>query len=276
MRICIIGNSHAACWLAAWQSRREYFDSIADIRFFVLGGYKAEDIVRVGDALTVADPAIQARLAKTSSGRIAIHPDDYDHFVIVSLTSGFRNVAPLLSQFGLVSGAYRARGLTFLSRACLQDCINGILCNSIAVKLRGKLAELTEKPVMLSPSPCQSENVLSSQYQHFAELCHRQQQTYLYDLYQTSMDRLARELNFTVLHQDPSTMIDGGCYTRRIYNRNGIGSSMKAVKGSDASHMNEAFGALELTNALRALCGAMSGEPRIEARRGTSNTPASP
>jgi hypothetical protein len=141
--------------------------------------------------------------------------------------------------------------MTCLSNACFRDCMDGILRNSLAIRLRGKIAALTQKPVMIYPSHCQSEDILLSKEKHFAELCRKGAQRALYDMFRQAMDHLAQEFCFSTIYQDPSTLIHGGGYTLRQYNLNGINSSMQFVGKADTSHMNIEFGKLEMGNALR-------------------------
>lgn len=253
MRVCIIGNSHAACWLAAWRKDRGQYQAIADIHFFVLGGYDIGQLSVENNLLTINRPDLRQALELTSEGLSMIDPRDYDAFLIVSLTSGYRNLTGLFSQYGLANGAFQPDNLMYLSRPCLEECIEGIIKNSLAVKLRTKLRAITDKPVVLSPSPCQSEEVLLSKEKLFSALCQHGKQSYLYAMYQTVLSRLGEELEFAVLFQDTNTLITGGGYTLRQYNRNGIDSRMKTVGATDTSHMNIDFGRIELNNALRFL-----------------------
>lgn len=250
-RVCIIGNSHAACWLAAGRRHSAEIAQLADVQFFMLGGYNIGKLRVAGEELVLDDAGLQEKLAESSNGLISIRPQDYDHIVIVSLTFGYRNLTDLFSRFGVFKGAYRSPGLTFVSQECLETCAEGVLRASLAVQLREKIAEITDRPVTFSPSPCQTERALISKDVDFAELCRTRQQAYLYDIFVSSAKKVAGQCSASVVFQDPETLIPGGCYTRREYGRAAINSSMACAGTADTSHMNIEFGRRELENALR-------------------------
>jgi hypothetical protein len=240
--ICIIGNSHAACWLAAWRKHRKEMERLAHIKFFVLGGYDCELLQVVDGTLRVEREDLSEILRKTSEGLSVISSSDYDHFVIVSLTSGFRNLTPLFSRYGLAFGALKVEEMTYVSRACLEEAVCGILESSYAIRLRKRLAQISDAPVTLSPSPCQSEAVLFTKEIAFAEVCCDAAQEYLYGIFQSALLRLAEKYNFSVTFQESETMIPGGGYTLAKYNVGGINSAMQHTGEIDTSHMNIEFG----------------------------------
>lgn len=249
-RLCIIGNSHAACWLTAWRENRTLYAEQADIDFFMLGGYDIDLLEKDNLRLIAPRDDLRTQLQATSEKSDHIDTAKYDHFLIISLTFGYRNLTQLFSQFGLADDPYQPDDLHLLSKACLEESINSILEDSLAVRLRKKLAAITSKPVILSPAPCQSEAVLLTKDQHFAALCQHGQQTYLYDYFCRQATKLGGQHHFDIAFQSPDTLINGKCYTRKEHNRGGLNSSLKTVGETDTSHMNAAFGKLELDNAL--------------------------
>lgn len=255
--VCVIGNSHAACWLAAWRRHRADLEQLARVRLFVLGGYEIDKFFISNGLLTVSDDDAKRRLAETSGGLTHIDPDSFDHFVIVSLTSGYRNLTSFFTEFGVTSGPVRHAELTYISRPCMELSLRGILRDSLAVRLRRKIGAVSDKPVLLSPSPCQSEDILRDRESLFAALCQNGEQASLYTMYKQAMSAVAEEERFDVLFQDDATMIPGGGYTRREHSRQGIDSTMNEAAPSDTSHMNVEFGLRELRNVLERLasCG---------------------
>lgn len=250
MRLCVIGNSHAACWLTAWRENKDFYAQKADISFFMLGGYDIDLLETENLHLAAPRDDLKSQLRATSETSDHIDTARYDHFLIISLTFGYRNLTQLFSQYGLAADAYQADNLHYLSENCMAESMTGILEDSLALRLRQKLASITNKPVTLAPAPCQSENVLLTKEKHFAALCQDGKQSYLYDYFRRTAQLLGDKHNFDIVYQSPDTLISGHCYTKQIYNRGGINSSLKTVGETDTSHMNAAFGKLELDHAL--------------------------
>jgi hypothetical protein len=252
-RIGIIGNSHLACWLMAYRAQEGAYARRADMRFFMMGGYGGKELEARDGCLTVAADNVRKEMEASSGGLSAINPGDFDHFLIVGMGFGYYNLLPTFGSFGTVRGVYQSPAISYVSQACLEESLRGVLANTVAVGVREKLAAITDKPVTFAPAPCRSEAVLKTRDADFADLCARGDQRHLYDLYCEQARVLARERRFDVVFQDAATMIAGGGYTKAEFSRGGFNSRMQQVGASDVSHMNADFGKIELDNALRFL-----------------------
>jgi hypothetical protein len=254
-RICVLGNSHAACFMAAWHAMSAEYQDIVDVRFFVLGGYELGKLARDGSRLVVAEQALREQLKNASGGFDEILPEDYDVFAIVSLTFGYRNLTELFSAYSTLDISRGRDGVNYLSNSCMNDCVDEILENSIGVRIRKLIGSVTEKPVIHFPAPCQSETALLEKERQFLPLKATGELARFYSKFVERSSAQALKHGSTIVYQDDATMIAGGGYTLEQYSSGAVNSSMQLVGPSDTSHMNADFGRLALNRIFSAAFG---------------------
>ncbi|MDP5137880.1 hypothetical protein ORJ04_18160 [Rheinheimera baltica] len=250
-RVCILGNSHAACWLLAWKTMQRDNPNY-QITFFMVGGYELGKLIIEQGKLVARSEKLKTQMALSADGLTQIDPSAYDAFVIVSLTFGYRNLTPLFKQCCSVATGMRSDN-QLISDALMQQSVDDILTASLALKLASQLRQISNKLIVLAPAPCQSEDALLTKDRELSTLLQRPDILHnYYTLFATGAKSAANTVKAKVLFQPDNTLSVPG-YTKRQFARGGINSTLTTVAAEDVSHMNTEFGALMLVELILAL-----------------------
>ena len=87
-RVCVIGNSHAACFKLAWDTLRIRYPNVA-LTFFAARGSRIAALKPRDGILIPTSERLRGVIAHTSGGRAAIDLRDYDAVLLVGLTCGY-------------------------------------------------------------------------------------------------------------------------------------------------------------------------------------------
>ena len=172
-RICVLGNSHLAAAVRGWEQIADQHPG-QQLTFFgapwdLMGQLEIED-----GALVPQTPRLAKKLRRSSGGMERIEPDAYDRFVIYGLQFGPRRIIQTYRNFRPVSFEWRESLPDLAPFRRNIDPVQAIserlfdrvaltgLGASLALKLAGQIAELTDAPVTLIPAPGFSERALES------------------------------------------------------------------------------------------------------------------
>ena len=247
-RICILGNSHAACWMVAWDKTKHLYPGY-NITFFMVGGYELGNLEIANGKLIAGNQKLKQQMQQSSGGLAEIVPDEFDHIVIISLTFGYRNLTPLFKQCCSLSTGHR-NDCQLISDQLFKQATSDILHASLAIKIARQLREITTTPLTLAPAPCQSEDALQEKDIELATLLDKVHilENYYHLFYEQALF-VSKSVNSDVLLQPDDTLAWPG-YTKRELARNGINSSLTKVANTDVSHMNQQFGEIMIRQLL--------------------------
>lgn len=158
MRVCVIGNSHVGPWKLAWDDLRSSFPHLA-LHFFAGPGSTLRELEVIDGALATRDAGLRKYLELTG-GTEAIHLDDYDAFCIVGCGVVVLPIVRLYEGWRAESHLCRDGSFTSVSDACFEAAARGIVGRSFGLNICRSLAELTDKPIFLSPQPFPSDAIL--------------------------------------------------------------------------------------------------------------------
>ena len=255
-RICILGNSHAACWMVAWNTTKHLYPGY-HLTFFMVGGYELGNLLIENGRLIAGNNKLKQQMQQSSGGLAEIDPDEFDHIVIVSLTFGYRNLTPLFKQCCSLATGHR-NNCQLISDQLFEQAASDILHASLALKIARQLREITVKPITLAPAPCQSEDALQEKDIEIATLLDKVDiLSNYYTLFCEQALCVAKSVNSDLLLQPEATFALPG-YTKRELARNGINSTLTKAANNDVSHMNQQFGEIMIKQLLQ----------RVEATRG--------
>lgn len=157
-RICCIGTSHIGTLKGGWDQIAPRWEGLA-MSFFgapnLRGVESLSFLTLEGRAIVPMDTDVKRYFNLTSGGLSRIDLDAYDAFIVVS------GVGPITS-FDLYT-LYRTDEQlhtdenVLLSPTCLVEAIAGIFRDTYGYRLTTALAQLTGKPVFLTPEPRPSD-----------------------------------------------------------------------------------------------------------------------
>lgn len=134
MRICILGNSHAASLKTAWDELAPSHPD-KELVFFAARSGGLRDLALQGQTLLPTTESLAQAISYTSGGRAGIELRDYD----------------LLVTYGL------ALNLPALDRRCsgavLRQACSDLFCDSLNGHLTRTIREATDKPLYVGHSP---------------------------------------------------------------------------------------------------------------------------
>lgn len=271
--LCIIGNSHTAAIKQAWTNRAPAVAPDFSLTFFAARApqFKALDCRQ--SALVPSDGEFEDRLRMTSGGKDRIEIDRYDAFVLIGL--GFRiNMITLCGECGVVEHLQWGPVERLLSHACFASVIETALMDSVAIGLLDKIRAVSNRPVLICPSPFRSEKELrESPHRVRPRLSDAEFYRPIVAQTKAIAERIAAERGGEMVWQDDATIATPG-FTKAEFAAGALRLQTPAGRtpGDDGQHMNEDFGALMLS-AILARLNALSGgrvlaaPPRASAKR---------
>lgn len=134
LRICILGNSHAACLKEGWDRMANKYPHL-QLTFFAARRDLLKGLHRTGNVLLPDTPGLARNLAFTSNGEEQVDLENYDIF--------------LLQGLGLHLPGLDSR----LSQAVLRQTHRDILHRSLSLALCKLIREASEAPIYLGHNP---------------------------------------------------------------------------------------------------------------------------
>lgn len=236
--------------IAAWRTMPPAQRDDTNITMFVVSGTDIGALVERNGRLALPDENLTEQFKRSSGGLTEIVPQDYDVFVMVGLQHGFRLLGGLMRRFGTLALSKGRNDVQILSSSCLDVCIDGLLQKTIAVKISALLASVTNKPRILMPTPCRTERELEERESALLPLRNSGELGGFYERYISRSHALGKKHAFSVLDQNPRTMIQGGGYTLNKYARGGVKYGRSEIRAKaapdDTTHMNADYGRIAL------------------------------
>jgi hypothetical protein len=248
MRICLIGNSHLACFKYGWNEvERRYPDVHAT--FFGAPGDRARHlVVRDGRLVAGTDP-LREGLLLTSGGESAIDPEKYDAFVLVGWVT-IQAAMDLARQYTPHTFPETVHGKQIVSEALFRAALAAEYSGTVVATVARRLRQLTTKRILLAPQPMPSRRAMEERERRFRTTLIAGRQVF-------GLACAAADLAFADLAEvvwQPVETIADHAFTRTEFSE-GSKRLLKeeAHPDDDFSHMNAAFGTLALSNILASL-----------------------
>jgi len=230
MRVCILGNSHAAALKLGWDDLRATYPH-AELVFFASQAMSMSGLTVDGQDLVPSTESLKNRITYTSGGLSRVAVRDFDAFLVYSL--------------GFWLPALDARLSSAVVGAALQDGFE----TTLNWKLCHMLAGLTEAPIFTGHSP------LHARAKPWAT------RPYSYGRATEAFERTGNP-RFQLLRQ-PAETLSGVWGTKMHFSKGSVRletrSGLKDIPHGkdDVAHMNAAFGAF----CVKALLSRLSDMP---------------
>jgi hypothetical protein len=244
--ICVIGNSHTAAYYEAWKRRGIRLRPGASLKFFAAAS-KLLEWLRLEQGVLLSENAeLSDCLMRSSGGTDRIAIEAYDAFVLIGL--GVRiNVTALSNSCGTV--AHRAYGKVkkLVSNACFEAAIAAELQRSRAFWFVDRIRSVSDRPVLICPSPFRTEEQLE---ENTGKLASAEFHSSIVEQGMRVGDAIAARRGCTFVWQGPATLSAPG-FTRTELSKNAL--RLGKSPSEDGLHMNEAYGYLMLSAMLERL-----------------------
>lgn len=221
MKVCVLGNSQAACLKNAWDVA-ENRPAQHDVTFFAAFDLSLSNLKVEGGRLVPATEGLRRNLLYTS-GLSDVDVAAYDVFLICGAGLAFRPVD--------------AR----TSRQVVATWTADLLKTSLAYELAKKVRQLTDKPIYIMPAPLFDERTAVRARFDVLE----------YSSYIPLLEQ-ALDIPNTVLLRQPDETITRGHYTKLDFSKDAVRLAVSDAgegvrhKEDDYNHMNTAYGAVRL------------------------------
>ena len=221
MKICVLGNSQAACLKSAWD-KPENRPPNHQLTIFAAFGLSLANLDVAGKRLVPATAALRQNLIYTA-GLGEVEASDYDAFLICGAGLGFRPIDDRLSH----------QVLTALTTDLVKT--------SLAYSLAGKVRRITDAPIYVMHAPLL--DVRTAERVHFGYFDYAD----YFPLLTQAMD-----IPGTVLMKQPDQTITQGHFTKLEFSQDAVRLAVKSEgegirhKEDDYNHMNTYYGAVRL------------------------------
>ena len=224
MKICILGNSHAASLKTGWDQISSNYPQIK-LTFFAARGNSLSGLESKLNILVAINPDLENSLMYTSGGIKQIHLNQYDLFLIYGL--GFR--IPKLDKR--------------LPISTLNLLFSDINSNCLSINLAKKIRNIVSVPIYIGHAPLEAhENELSSK------------DTSNILIYEDVVKKMSLSINVsnTTLIGQPLLTRNEEYKTKREFSKGStrldVGDKLSGQlhPNDDLVHMNGKFGALWL------------------------------
>ena len=224
VRLCILGNSHAACLKDAWDEINADHPEIKTT-FFAARGNRLSGLEPDGRALSPAGPDAEAlaeylRFISEGADRVAV--EAYDLFLVYGLNLGFPDLA------------------RFHSSAVAQALADEHIDRSVNAILTSRLRSLTDKPIYVAHNPMRTTPPSYGDPKPYVEVLALLQSRY------TPFDALFVPQPKDTRKGESRTLERFATGSRRL----DVGRGGAAHAASDNRHMNAEFGKHWLTSFL--------------------------
>jgi len=245
--VCLIGNSHLAVLKLGWPDVQAEFANV-ELDFYAAAGGSLELAVSNGRLVPADDPT-RKRLAVTSGKSGDIEPN-YSAYVICGLTLSAMTAVHAFTR--RLRELQSDRGAQAATDTDFDGPVYDALRDTLAIDVLRKLREITAAPAFLIATPLPA-------YERHSEIWDRltrqKQNERLARVYNAACDRLARELGATFLSQPPETIGENGLTTPAEYYL--LPLDYVRTEKAPHTHMNQAYGAIILRNALEKIRAAL-------------------
>ena len=257
LRLCIIGNSHLAAIKLGWSSIASEHPGIQPT-FFGSPRATLRELHWRGPVLAARTEPVRRSLRLTSGGQHEIDPRQFDAVLLCGLGFGLRQAAKLYQSHRHLRLARPPAGIHLVSAACFQEALLGLMEQTVAVRLGRLIRQGCALPLLLLPTPMPSEDLLQSEMEDvigwWKPVLQAGDEAALLAEHERACAALVPPFS-RILPQAAETLASP-MTTRRSFQQGGVhltaGPSERPAE-ADATHMNAAYGAATLREALAAL-----------------------
>lgn len=257
IRLCIIGNSHLAAVKLGWALIASEHPGIQPT-FFGSPRATLRELHWHGPVLAARTGPVRRSLRLTSGGQDEIDLRQFDAVLLCGLSFGLRQAARLYLHHRHTGLAERGEALHLVSRACFQTALLGLMEQTVALRVGRLVHEGSALPLLLMPTPMPSEDLLHSQMEDVIRWWQPVLQAGDEAALLAEHERACAALlpPFTRILPQPADTLASPMTTRRSFQQGGVqlnGGQQEQPPEGDATHMNAAYGAVALREAIAAL-----------------------
>lgn len=242
MRICLVGNSFAACFKRAWDAKLSESWPSVELVFYCSLGRGLSELSGSEGKLTTTNKVVRSDFAISSGRAEEVVFSDFDVCLLQGLSP---RINTFRKWFVSVTSSYFS--------STVRDASNP-LYNSLAAQLVGEIRKVSDIPIALSPPPhLLAEDTEKTERDGRRRRLHAQ----LSEAITSSHEKLG-----VAFFEQPPETVTNLFYTSQEFGRDAIGltrtgrQGANVVKFNDNKHMNDEFGALHLNSVLEALASA--------------------
>ncbi|HEY5238845.1 MAG TPA: hypothetical protein VIJ62_10735 [Rhizomicrobium sp.] len=252
-RVCVVGNSHIAALKLGWDII-EYGYPHINLTFFGSPRKNLRDLRVENGALIAGSEKTLKHLQSTSKGQGEITAEKFDVFLVVAMDFGVRRLEDLYRHHRSEEHKNVKGASHYISNACFLLAAKGLLRNTLAFEIAGKLKQLTNNPVMFVPQPLPSADISGDPL--WEDIIHHGDDVPL----ARAFSKIASELtaNGDPVIQQPEGTKSGDMFTKSEMSK----GSRRLTRNfnvehpdDDYWHMNQDYGAAVLRNAIRLIKG---------------------
>lgn len=247
LRLCVIGNSHLAAYKLGWDALVAAGDPLSRALAPVFFGAPRDGIRHLraeGDRLVAGRKDLAESLARTSGGRDEIVPAEFDAVLLIGLSVSIKRVLRLYKTHlwhGLAEDPARSR----LPRRFVLDFLSERYGDTVLADTGRKLRQVTALPILVVAEPFWAVSARDSRDDKpdygWDRAIARGDAPQLGAIFDQAIGQMVHGWARFV-PQAPETVADG-ILTRASFNKEASRLISGEGGGSDAAHMNGAFGA---------------------------------
>ncbi|AJE46930.1 hypothetical protein [Celeribacter indicus] len=261
-RVCILGNSHVAAFVAAIDACPDRWPGVSP-SFFAAHGHALDRYDLRDGWLVSEDKGARARIARLT-GRDSLRLSDYDAFVVTGLHFSiftpvrvFRELSALDMPSVAGHETALAEGRPLASGPMLRAYTADRLARTMAFRLAHKLRAGGDVPVFIASQPRPSRRACATgrRYHGFAQLSERGDGPFVSDWFDRTASALCAAEGLTFLPQ-PAQTVEDGIFTREPFLRGSVRLAKRrnlAHGAEDVLHANAAFASLLIDDLAEAL-----------------------
>ena len=264
-RLCVIGNSHLAAVKLGWDQLASGHPGVQP-RFFGSPRATLRELHWHGPVLVCRSEQVQRNLRMTSGGLDQIDLREFDAVLLCGLGFGLRQVAKLNLSHRHTGLAGQATAAHLVSRACFQAALRGQMEQTVAVRLGRLIREGCSLPLLLAPTPMPGEGLMQSQDEDIIRwwqpILEAGDEAALLADHEQACSTLVPP--FTRILAQPPVTLASPLTSRQIYQQGAArlaGGNNEPQPDGDVMHMNAAYGAEVLREALAMLATLTVPEP---------------
>jgi len=159
-RICVIGDSHVGALKFGWDDLGPGLPG-TDLSFFGTSGGTIGDIHVEDGRLVGKTQRVRDFFRRTSGGKEAVDPADYDGFVLVGMGVGLHALLRFYTRCHIDTHE-RYKGRYFISRDLFRAIAARLLSRRRSMHLHGLLRGITDRPITIVTEPLPSEDFPAS------------------------------------------------------------------------------------------------------------------
>jgi hypothetical protein len=264
----IVGNSHVAMLIKAWNTDRDRFTNIS-IEFFAQPGDGPKDFDINGTYLRATGQEL-IRFLETVNLKTKFDLAEFDFIVIVACGMSVYQTLGALRGFqvwGWPFANVKPRSVEIasekhlISANCFQAALDDIFSNTVGMKLAEDFRHHSALPIVIVPQPLPSELVIQDKRKGagFKAIEENGQAAQCYQAFLTSIHSVASKIDNINVIEQPKISKTKNLYTRTDFTAGAVRlfDLNKEHPINDTLHANQHFGTLileEISDLAEVLC----------------------